>query len=190
MHTLQSEVTRTNIAPAWPGLSARWPAVIVALSLLCLRSPDARAQARPNNDYVFVNAVDSTTQGFSSFGFAPAINNNGAVAFEAAGPAFRFGSVWKWQDGALTPIATNDNLRNFGDNVVLNASGTVGFSSRMTNNSDSIIATSDGGPLNIIASANDDGLVGGGFLAISALNDAGTAVFFGFRQGTFAQAIF
>jgi hypothetical protein len=100
--------------------------------------------------------------------------------------------VWKWQDGALTLIATSagDNLRNFGDNVVINASGTVGFNARVPSSNDTIIATGDGGVLNIIASANEDGLVGGLLLGISALNDRGTAVFLGFRSGTFAPAIF
>ena len=36
----------------------------------------------------------------------------------------------------------------------------------------------------------EEGLVGGGFLGISALNDRGTVVFLGLRQGTFAPAIF
>jgi hypothetical protein len=63
--------------------------------------------------------------------------------------------------------------------------GMVGFNARIPNSSDAIIATGNGGALNIIARANEDGLIGGGFLSISALNDTGTAVFLGFRQGTF-----
>jgi hypothetical protein len=190
MNKQQNEVTKNNKASAWPTRSAGW-ASILAVSMVCVLSPGARAETNPKNDYVFVNAVDST-QGFLLFGSAPAINNNGAVAFESVGFGFLFGSVWKWQDGALTLIATSadDHLRNFGDNVVINASGKVGFNARIPNSSDAIIATGDGGALNIIASANEDGLIGGGFLGISALNDAGTAVFLGFRQGTFAQAIF
>jgi hypothetical protein len=190
MNKQQSRVTTNNTAPARSTRSAAWWAAILTVSLVSVLSPDARAETSPKNDYVFVNAVDST-QGFLLFGSAPAINNNGAVAFEATGPEFLFGSVWKWQDGAPTLVATSagDNLRNFGDNVVINASGTVGFNARVPSSNDTIIATGDGGVLNIIASANEDGLVGG-LLQISALNDRGTAVFLGFRKGTFAQAIF
>jgi hypothetical protein len=191
MNKQQSNVTINHTAPAWPARSAGSWAAILTVSLASALSPGARAETISKNDFVFVNAVDST-QGFLLFGSAPAINNNGAVAFESVGFGFLFGSVWKWQDGALTLIATSagDHLRNFGDNVVINASGTVGFNARIPNSSDAIIATGDGGALNIIASANEDGLIGGGFLGISALNDTGTAVFLGFRQGTFAQAIF
>jgi hypothetical protein len=44
--------------------------------------------------------------------------------------------------------------------------------------------------LNIIASANEDGLVGGAVLGLSALNDSGNVVFPAFRKDTFTQAIF
>src|SRR5262245_34826817 len=191
MNKQQSRITTNNPAPAQSTPSAAWWAAILTVSLVSVFWPDARAETSPTNDYVFVNAVDST-QGFLLFGSAPAINNKGAVAFEATGPEFLFGSVWKWQDGALTLIATSagDKLRNFGDNVVINASGTVGFNARVPSSNDTIIATGDGGVLNIIASANEDGLVGGLLLGISALNDRGTAVFLGFRSGTFAPAIF
>ena len=191
MNKQQGKITTNNTAPGWATRSAGSWAAILTTSRVFALSPGAGAETISKNDFVFVNAVDST-QGFLLFGFAPAINNNGAVAFEAAGPGFLFGSAWKWQDGALTLIATSagDVLHNFGDNVVINASGTVGFNARVPGSGDTIIATGDGGVLNIIASAKEDGLVGGGFLGLSALNDAGSAVFLGFRTGTFAQAIF
>jgi hypothetical protein len=166
-----------------------WLAILTA-SLVSLPTPGVAAETGPKANYVFVNVADNT-QGFSLFGFEPAINNSGAVAFEAAGPGFAFGSVWKWQEGILTLIATSagDHLHNFGDNVVINASGRVGFNAIIPTSSDAIIATGDGGPLNLIAGANEDGLIGR-FLAISALNDAGTAVFLGLRRPTLTQAIF
>jgi hypothetical protein len=133
----------------------------------------------------FVNVVDST-QGFSFFGSAPAINNDLTVAFESAGAG-----VWKWNNGRLTPISTSaDGLRSFGDVVVINSAGRVGFSAGVVSGNDSIIATSDGGVLNVIASANASGLVGGQFLGISGMNERGDVVFFAFRKGFGSQAIF
>jgi hypothetical protein len=44
--------------------------------------------------------------------------------------------------------------------------------------------------LNRIASANEQGLVGGQFLGISAMNERGTVVFLAFRKGFLSQAIF
>jgi hypothetical protein len=139
----------------------------------------------------FVNVVDNT-QGFSSFGSAPAINNALAVAFESAGTGFESGSVWKWHNGRLTSIATSadGSHRRFGDVVVINSAGRVGFSAGVVSGNDSIIATGDGGLLNVIASANAIGLVGGQFLAISAMNEQGAVVFLGVRRGFTSQAIF
>src|SRR5262252_9970073 len=57
-------------------------------------------EIRPNA-VQFVNVVDNT-QGFSSFGSEPAINNVLAVAFESTGTGFESGSVWRWYNGALT----------------------------------------------------------------------------------------
>src|SRR5262245_3353001 len=125
MNKRKTELKKNSEARAWFSRSACWGAAILAVGLVSVLSPAAHAEASPRNDYVFVKAVDST-QGFLVFGSAPAINNNGAVAFEAAGSGFLFGSVWKWRDGTLTLIATSsgDKLHNFGDNVVINASGT------------------------------------------------------------------
>jgi hypothetical protein len=151
----------------------------------------SRPAAITGNAYHFVNVVDNT-QGFSFFGSAPAINNDSAVAFESAGTGFEFGSVWKWYDGSFTSIATSANgiLGTFGDVVVINSAGTVGFSSRVLNGNDSIIATGAGGPLNTIVSAHGAGLLGGQFLGISAMNERGDVVFLGVRTGFSSQAIF
>jgi hypothetical protein len=139
----------------------------------------------------FVNVVD-TTQGFSSFGSEPAINNVLAVAFESTGTGFESGSVWRWYNGALTPIASSADgkLRKFGDVVAINAVGQVGFSARVVAGNDSIIAMGDGGALNVIASSNATGLVGGPFLGISGMNERGEVVFLGVRNGFRSQAIF
>ena len=148
-------------------------------------------QATTKNDFAFVNAVDNS-QGFISFGFAPAINNAGAVAFESTGVEFTLGSVWKWQNGRLTPIATsgaNSVLGVFGDNVVINSAGTVGFNAKVLSSNDTIIATGEGGALNKIASASEQGLIGL-FLGISSMNESGTVVFLGTRRVSRSQAIF
>jgi hypothetical protein len=152
---------------------------------------EASSEAIGTNAARFVNVVDNT-QGFSSFGSAPAINNALAVAFESAGTGFESGSVWKWNNGRLTRIATSadGSLRRFGDVVVINSAGRVGFSAGVVNGNDSIIATGDGGALNVIASANATGLVGGQFLGISAINERGDVVFLGVRKGFGSQAIF
>ena len=159
--------------------------------LLLTASGPAHSEAIMKNDFAFVNAVDAT-QGFSSFGSTPAINNAGAVAFEAVGSGFALGSVWKWHNGRLTPIATSANgtLGAFGETVVINASGRVGFSAKVLSANDRIIATGDGSELTKIASANEQGLVGGQFLGISAINERGTVVFLGLRKGSSSQAIF
>jgi hypothetical protein len=101
--------------------------------------------------------------------------------------------VWKWQNGRFTPIATSaggGSLHAFGDVVVINSAGRVGFSAGVASESDSIIATGDGGALNLIASANATGLVGGQFLGVSAINERGEVVFVAFRKGFGSQAIF
>jgi hypothetical protein len=138
-----------------------------------------------------VNVVDNT-QGFSSFGSTLAINNLLAVAFEAAGTGFESGSVSRWYNGQLTSIATSaDKIhKRFGDVVVINSDGRVGFTSGFVSGNDSIIATGDGGPLTVIASANAAGLIGGQFLPISAINERGDVVFLAFRRGFSSQAIF
>ena len=135
MNKQQSEITKNDKTPDRPSRLGRCWVAILAISLVSVLSPGASAETNPKNDYGFVNAVDSA-QGFLLFGSAPAINNNGAVAFEALGPGFQLGSAWKWHDGALTLIATSADgiLGNFGDNVVINASGTVGFNATVPSN--------------------------------------------------------
>jgi len=166
--------------------------ITTAFALLAFAvSAVGRPRANTTPDFAFVSAVDNT-QGFSSFGSAPAINNAGAVAFESVGGGFASGNVWKWQNGRLTPIVSGSNqtLGNFGDTVVINSAGRVGFGAKVLSSKDTIIATGDGGALDTIVSANAQGLAGGQFLGISAMNQRGTAVFLGVRKNFSSQAIF
>jgi hypothetical protein len=171
-------------------------ATVLTITLMTILSLTASAQTRPEaitkKDFSFVNAVDNS-QDFTTFGLAPAINEAGAVAFEATGVQFTSGSVWKWQYAILTPIATSgakSALGAFGDNVVINSAGRVGFNAKVLSSNDTIIATGDGGMLNKIASASEQGLVGGPFLGISSMNESGTVVFLGTRKGFRSQAFF
>jgi hypothetical protein len=163
---------------------------ILTITLIAVLPLATFGQAAPNA-VQFVNVVDNT-QGFSSFGSAPAVNNLLAVAFESAGTGSE--SVSRWYNGQLTLIATSTDKihKRFGDVVVINSDGRVGFTSAVVTGtgSDSIIATGDGGPLTVIASANAAGLVGGTFLPISGINERGDVVFLAFRRGFGSQAIF
>jgi hypothetical protein len=60
----------------------------------------------------------------------------------------------------------------------------------LVSSNDTIIAIGDGGALNTIATANEQGLVGGPFFGLSAINERGTVVFTAFRQGFLSQVIF
>src|SRR5262245_8253262 len=164
-------------------------ALMVALPLAA--RGQQRSQAITKSDFAFVNVVDNT-QGFSIFGSAPALNNAGAVAFESTGIDFELGKVSKWQNGKLTSIASSEDkiLGNFGDTVVINSAGKVGFNAKILSTNDSIIATGDGGALNTIVSSIEQGLVGGQFLGISAIDEPGTVVFLGVRKGFRSRAIF
>ena len=139
-----------------------------------------------------MNVADNTNHGFTGFGSMPAINNASAVAFNATGTDFTSGAVFRSDHGTLTTIASSADkvLNSFGDTVVINSWGVVGFSSRVTADNDTIIATGHGGPIKIIADANQQGLVGGGFLILSAMNSSGQVVFLAFRKGFGSQAIF
>jgi hypothetical protein len=150
----------------------------------------ASGQTVTKADFAFTNAVD-TTQGFSIFGSAPAINNGGTIAFEAAGPGVELGGVWKSLDGKLTTIASSSKnvFSGFGDAITINSFGTVGFTAKVTNGNDSIIAIGDGGALTTIVSARAQGLIGGPFLGISGMNESGTVVFLAIRKGFASQVI-
>ncbi len=122
--------------------------------------------------YTAVNVADST-QGFSGFSQFPATNNHGSVALVAArtgdGPG-----VIKWEDGAIGTIASGGSLSAFGDDVVINASGVVGYAANLTGTvNDRAIFTSNGSWTHLIVDANQQGLVGR-FLGSPSINASGT----------------
>src|SRR5262245_37456271 len=180
---------KRNHLIALAGVATLAITLMVVLPLIAFG--EATSQEIRPNAVQFVNVVDNT-QGFSSFGSMPAINNVLAVAFESTGSDFVSESVSRWYNGQLTSIAsTADRVhKRFGDVVVINSIGRVGFTSGFVSGNDSIIATGDGGPLTVIASANTAGLIGGQFLPISAINERGDVVFLAFRKGFGSQAIF
>ena len=185
----QTNKKKRNQLIALAGVATLAMTLMVVLPLVAFG--EATSQEIRPNAVQFVNVVDNT-QGFLSFGSMPAINNVLAVAFESRGTDFVSESVCRWYNGQLTVIATSaDKIhRRFGDIVVINSDGRVGFTSGFVSGNDSIIATGDGGPLTVVASANAAGLIGGQFLPISAINERGDVVFLAFRKGFSSQAIF
>jgi hypothetical protein len=142
-------------------------------------------------DFAYTNIVD-TTGGFVSFGSMPAISNSGAVAFIGTGAGYESGAVLRWQGNRLTVIASKaaGGLTTFGDTLILNSEGVVGFGAKVLANNDTIIATGNGGPVRVMASAAQHGLVGGGFLGIGGMNESGQVVFLAFRKSFVSQAVF
>src|SRR5437762_9992963 len=100
-----------------------WMAVMVLTAVA-----PASGQTIARDNFTFVNAVD-VTQGFSSFGSMPAINNAGAVAFQSVGAGFESGAVLRWQYGALTTIASSKDLvlRRLLEKEIINSAARVGF---------------------------------------------------------------
>lgn len=143
-------------------------------------------------DFAFVNVADTTIQGFIRFGSMPAINNAGAVAFNADGTSFVLGAVFKWEHNTLTTIASSAGgvLRNFGDSVAVNPAGLVAFSANVATGGSIIASGNDRGMLTTIVDANTQGIVGGAFLGVSAMNTPGRVAFVAFRRGFGSQAIF
>ena len=162
-----------------PGLAI---VLIVVVSL-----GDAHGQNKARSDFRFVNVVDST-QVFTSFATFPAINNHGAVAFEAIGPGTDDG-VYQWHDGVLTPIAKSspDGLSSFGHDPAINAKGVVAFDANVGGGH--AIFTGDGVSTKEIVNSVDQGLIGR-FLGAPSINNSGTVAFFGSRNGFGSQAIF
>ena len=158
-----------------------------ALLVFALGCGLASAETVSNSGFGFVNVVDNTTQGFTSFGTMPAINNRGEVAFVVTGQG-----VFKWHTGAFTTIASTGEgiLSNFGDDVVINSSGVVAYDANLNNTGDKDIFTSDGVTVKTIVDSEQQGLVGGAFLGIGAMNSSGTVAFTAFRSDFASQGIF
>jgi hypothetical protein len=165
----------------------------VAVAVVAL-GPALRAESEENytkSDFAFVNVADTTTQRFTFFGATPTINNAGDVAFNALGPGFLSGAVFKAHDHTITTIASSADgvLRLFGDSLGITPGGEVAFFATVANSSDAIIAIGKGGKLNIIADANQLGLFAR-LMTFGGVNNSGTVAFQAFRQGFTSQAIF
>ncbi|HET8889571.1 MAG TPA: choice-of-anchor tandem repeat NxxGxxAF-containing protein [Candidatus Angelobacter sp.] len=173
-----------------PAVNAR-PAVgrvtsLAAVFLLVVSACQAFAQTHIK----FVNVADST-QGLSQFSQFPAINNRGAVAFVAT-QSDNTQDVFKWDDRGLRTIASTTDARFslFTDDVVINASGVVGFRAILTSRLRAAgIFTSDGLDLKTIANSTDQGLSGPSIGAPS-INASGTVAFQASRSGLTSTIIF
>lgn len=160
---------------------------LATLLMLLVSVGDAYAQNKTRSEFRFVNIVDNTRT-FTSFATFPAINNHGAVAFEAIGPGSDDG-VYRWHDGVLTPIAKSSRggLNSFGNDPAINAKGVVAFDADVEGGH--AIFTGNGVSTKEIVNSADQGLIGR-FLGAPSINNAGTVAFFGSRNGFGSQVIF
>src|SRR5215471_18493521 len=78
------------------------PVLAVAL-VLAVSVAHAFAENKNDSDFGFVNVADST-QGFAGFATFPAINDHGAVAFEA-GTVSNQSGIFRWNEDGLSTIA-------------------------------------------------------------------------------------
>lgn len=163
---------------------------LTGVLLLALTAGQAFAGSPQKPHVEFVNVADST-QGLAGFSQFPAINRAGAVAFVATQTGVGQG-VFRSEHHELRTIAsTADNqFTFFADNVVINASGVVGFQGglnlpgRVTG-----IFTSDGVSTRTIVNSLDQGLPGPAIGAPS-INASGTVAFFSPRNGFRSSIIF
>jgi len=128
------------------------------------------SQSGKNYKFEFTRIAD-TTQGFSSFGNFPAINNHGEVVFTAASNAVGAG-VFRLRDNvehAATIASISDGLSLFGDDVALNPSGVVAFDATTAAGSRAIFK-GDGASRILIADSTANGLakIGVGSPSINA----------------------
>src|SRR6266404_8288442 len=100
--TLRSNATQTEaVNVACRRLSKK---VILAALLTAVSAGQAFAQESRHMAFQFVNIADNTT-GFTGFTSFPAINNRGAVVFQATGPIFTDG-IFKAQNGEVTTVSS------------------------------------------------------------------------------------
>jgi len=169
--------------------SARIFASLLAVWLLAVFSSQARAETPQSLRIKFVNVAD-TSQGFSEFSQFPAINNRGAVAFVAQTDVGQ--EVVKWDHHNLTIMASTTDARFgfFTDDVVINASGVVGFRAILnTGRRAAGIFTSDGLDMKTIVDSTEQGLSGPSMGAPS-LNASGTVAFQAAKTGLLSTIIF
>jgi len=169
--------------------SARIFASLLAVWLLAVFSSQARAETPQSLRIKFVNVAD-TSQGFSEFSQFPAINNRGAVAFVAQTDVGQ--EVVRWNHHNLTTMASTTDARFgfFTDDVVINASGVVGFRAILnTGRRAAGIFTTDGLDMKTIADSTQQGLSGPSMGAPS-LNASGTVAFQAAKTGLLSTIIF
>src|SRR5436190_6355498 len=150
--------------------------------LLAMFGSQAIAQNSEKASFTFVNVADST-KGLSAFSKFPAINNAGAVAFVASGSDKKQG-VLRWQESEIATIASESDglLSSFGDDVVINATGVVGYDANLIGGvNDRAIFTSDGVSTKTIVDTNQRGLIGR-FLGSPSINASGQVAFFAERK--------
>ena len=153
--------------------SHRFYGAALALALLA-----SAAKAQPAKQFAidFTPLVD-TTQGFTSFGTFPSINNHGEVAFLAArldgvSGIFRVQPAVK----AVTTIASStEGFSIFGDDCAINPSGIVAFAANTSTGSRAIYA-GDGDARTRIADTVVNGFVQRN-LGSPSINAAGTVAF-------------
>jgi hypothetical protein len=126
----------------------------------------------------FTDVADTAGHGFTGFSTFPAINNAGAVAFEASRTGIGQG-VFRSQDGALTTIASGVGVvfSSFGMSPAINTGGVVAFFAGLAGpGNDAGIFTGDGSVTTTIVDANKSGLVAR-FLGDPSINASGTVAF-------------
>jgi hypothetical protein len=167
--------------------------VLATALLLAVSAGHAFAQNKTDSDFRFENVADST-QGFAGFATFPAINDHGAVAFEAATVTSETGifrrNIFRPDKDGLSTIAISSpgGLSLFGIDPAINAEGTVAYTAVLPSKAHAIF-TSDGVTTKTIVNSLDQGLIGA-FLGSPSINRSGTVAFLGTRNGFTSQAIF
>ncbi len=129
-------------------------------------------------NFTFTKIAD-TTDGFSSFFDAPALNDKGTVAFSGTLSNGSTG-VFTGSGSVITPIAvsgTSSNFQSVLSNPSINNAGTVAFGAS-TDRRNVGIFTGSGNGLTTIATLNNAGLSDRSYAPIPpAINDVGTVAF-------------
>lgn len=131
-------------------------------------------------DFTFTKIAD-TTDGFSSFFTAPALNNNGTVAFSGTLGDGSTG-IFTGSGGAITPLAvsggTTPSFLSVLTNPAINNADTVAFGASIDSPKNVGIFTSSGKGLTTIATLNNTALSDSSHAPVTpAINDVGTVAF-------------
>jgi hypothetical protein len=187
--TKQSVIAAVDSRRTTEASTSMWKSRFFATAVLLAASAGyALAQGKAPADFQFENVAD-TTQGFTGFATFPAINDHGAVAFEALRAGVEEG-IFRWQDGSMLQLAKSSpgGLSLFGGDPAINAGGTVAYEANLASGA-RVIFTSDGVTTKTIANTIDQGLVAR-FLGSPSINRSGTVAFLGIRTGFTSRAIF